>query len=158
MAITSASMDVAVRTKAAWLLKDLCNPVAVRPLVQALVSSPSHPELHEQILDTLERFAFAGAVTLAAPASINAGLRSSRELELFGSLLATLGTDEALALLRKKFREETFSPFVLSGLESSPRPWVDAFLETAAAENDHDGRIGAASSVVGIAACVSRSR
>ena len=67
--------------------------------------------------------------------SIKANLTTDRQKDLFGSLLATLATDEALAMLQEQVRTEGVSPFVLSNLESSPAPWVDKFLEAVAAES-----------------------
>jgi hypothetical protein len=50
--------NVSARTKAAWLLKDLCDP-GVAPNLERVACFETCPaQLREQILDTLERTSF----------------------------------------------------------------------------------------------------
>lgn len=136
LTVADASRDETTRFKAAWLLKDTCNLVAV-PYLERTLLAPSSPHgLREQILDTLERFAFGGSLRLTNLRAIDATLVSAREHELFSSLLITLADDEALSLLREKVNDRKVRPAILSLLASLPEPWVDTFLESLTADDD----------------------
>jgi hypothetical protein len=142
--IADVSAEEEARTKAAWLLKDTCNPVAIPFLESALMSPGSPSSLRVQILDTLERFAFANPLHLTDLTALDASLARGDEQKMFVSLLVTLATPEAKSILRQKVSEPDLRSTILSRLMSMPAAWVDEFLEAVVADGDDEGDIRAA--------------
>jgi hypothetical protein len=123
------------RVKAAWLLKDLCNSLSVPHLEEALQSPTAPSELRLQILDTLERFAFGRCIPSLNVDGISRVLSTPSEVDRFVSLLATLGDDASIEVLRRYARDPEVRPRVLSVLDQVPGPGVDSFLTGLADES-----------------------
>jgi hypothetical protein len=142
--IVDVSAEEETRTKAAWLLKDTCNPVAIPFLECALMTPGSPSPLRVQILDALERFAFADPLPLTDLAALDASSARGDEQKMFVGLLITLATPEAKSILRQKISEPELRSTILSRLMSMPVAWVDEFLEAVVADGDDEGHVRAA--------------
>jgi hypothetical protein len=128
--VNAESASPSDRLKAAWLLKDLSNAAAAPFLVAGLSSPSATRELREQILDTLERMAFAACLPPMDYRQVVRVLAGRSEIAKFIALLATVGTTETTDLLREYSRDPEIRLEVLTDLTSRPAGWIDAFLTT----------------------------
>lgn len=125
--LAGALADEALRERAAWLAKDLCDARLWPALRDALKEDPSRA-----VLDALERFAFAEVLPNDAAAAVLSSMPSSVAAEMrrpWIALLAALGSDEAIDRLRNIIDDTPLSGRESDVLVGSPDPRVRALVD-----------------------------
>ena len=120
--------DRAIRERAAWLAKDLCDARLWPALRDALREEPS-----AAVLDALERYAFAEVLPADAASELLSSIPLSAELRRSGiALLVALGSDEAIARLQSIIGSTSLSTRERDLLVGSPDPRVRALVDDTA--------------------------
>jgi hypothetical protein len=137
-ALLSKSTAPGKRILAGWLLKDLASPLAAPFFAEAFCAPFATSELQCEILDALERTAFGGDLPQIDVTLLRRCLRDQKPLRRFMDLLASLGTDQAQAVLTDLALDPANRATLVSDLASRPEPWVDRFLEHLRSTIGHD--------------------